>query len=582
MLHSKNINRNHQEAVSGGARRIGLLSILGLVSSIGIGLVGAQATHATNCTDSGASCVAVQFGQPVGDRTVNPSSNIYSATQFYLPVSINITHGAGYAVDYSVKVYGSGSALTDTTNANNSIPSVLQNTSYNDLGKNGSEWGMRWNFGDKLEDTYTDYRPIPGSSSDAAAVVVADGKMDKNTSSLTKQLTLGFAVAVDGNQASGSYSNTVTVAVVASPKDARTLFDISTMQEMTPEICARTTTPTTKTISSSLDINVGSDGTTPYTDLIDTTGKYQGNGAYVPQRELTDTRDGKKYTIRKLADGNCWMVSNLEFDLVPTASKDASTGTAPTDTYSTTGEDKLTGSQIILTNKDTDLNTIREWTPAIAAELYGEAGTVYRTQRNAGQGELTGVVSVAKAAPWAQDGTDGLRSFSSTAGFSGDPYSTKVADTPAFSIASTGEPWQKFGNLYNWTAATLGSGTSLTVHGESAKDSICPKGWKLPYDSGNDSFSNLLKAYSLPATNTTNVPARVNQIANFPLNFMRTGIYNYDGNIRFQKADGNWWGATRLSSGMSKGMYTSLNHIHVNNGSYAGLGTALRCVAHKE
>ncbi len=31
----------------------------------------------------------------------------------------------------------------------------------------------------------------------------------------------------------------------------------------------------------------------------------------VPTKTLTDSRDGNKYTISKLADGNCWMTQNL-------------------------------------------------------------------------------------------------------------------------------------------------------------------------------------------------------------------------------------------------------------------------------
>ena len=31
----------------------------------------------------------------------------------------------------------------------------------------------------------------------------------------------------------------------------------------------------------------------------------------VPQRTLTDIRDGETYRVRKLADGNCWMTENL-------------------------------------------------------------------------------------------------------------------------------------------------------------------------------------------------------------------------------------------------------------------------------
>jgi len=43
---------------------------------------------------------------------------------------------------------------------------------------------------------------------------------------------------------------------------------------------------------------------------IGTTGDYD-LGTYA----LTDVRDGKRYAVRRLADGNCWMVQNLDLDL---------------------------------------------------------------------------------------------------------------------------------------------------------------------------------------------------------------------------------------------------------------------------
>ena len=41
----------------------------------------------------------------------------------------------------------------------------------------------------------------------------------------------------------------------------------------------------------------------------------------VAQRTLYDIRDNNSYTIRKLADGNCWMTGNLKYTL--TANTDA-------------------------------------------------------------------------------------------------------------------------------------------------------------------------------------------------------------------------------------------------------------------
>ena len=94
-------------------------------------------------------------------------------------------------------------------------------------------------------------------------------------------------------------------------------WSIENMQEMTPNICAWATTP----------LNTAGK-TTAY---LDTTGDHQGDTTYVAQRTLYDIRTGTSvsYTIRKLADGNCWMTSNLALPLTAgvevTASKNDGT-----------------------------------------------------------------------------------------------------------------------------------------------------------------------------------------------------------------------------------------------------------------
>ena len=92
-------------------------------------------------------------------------------------------------------------------------------------------------------------------------------------------------VANDGDKNAG-----VSVRCIA---DDPTIHSISTMQQMTPEICAATTTPL-KTSTQ-----------------LDTNGSYRGDANYVPTKTLTDTRDNNTYTISKLADGKCWMTQNL-------------------------------------------------------------------------------------------------------------------------------------------------------------------------------------------------------------------------------------------------------------------------------
>ena len=71
------------------------------------------------------------------------------------------------------------------------------------------------------------------------------------------------------------------------------LSSIANMQDMTPEVCAATTTPN-KTATA-----------------LDTDGSHHGDPNYVPTKTLVDTRDNNTYTVSKLADGKCWMTQNL-------------------------------------------------------------------------------------------------------------------------------------------------------------------------------------------------------------------------------------------------------------------------------
>ena len=71
------------------------------------------------------------------------------------------------------------------------------------------------------------------------------------------------------------------------------LNSIASMQDMTPEVCAATTTPNRTATT------------------LDTDGSHTGDLNYVPTKTLTDTRDNNTYTVSKLADGKCWMTQNL-------------------------------------------------------------------------------------------------------------------------------------------------------------------------------------------------------------------------------------------------------------------------------
>ena len=138
-----------------------------------------------------------------------------------------------------------------------------------------------------------------------------------------RTVAVNFGVKVDRTLPAGKYSNTMVFSVIAHEQTS-TIFDISYMQEMTPQICQATTTPV------------------QYTTTI--TNVHTTDTSKIPVTTLTDRRDGKTYTVAKFNDGQCWMTDNLALEL----SKDHP-----------------------LTSLTSDLHTVAKWTP--------ENGTAYTT-----------------------------------------------------------------------------------------------------------------------------------------------------------------------------------------------------------
>ena len=103
----------------------------------------------------------------------------------------------------------------------------------------------------------------------------------------------------------------------------------------------------------------------------------------------------------------------------------------------------------------------------------------------------------------------------------GTPYQ----DAPQIYIGNqntTDSYGSKYGNLYNWNAATAGVGNVSST--STVYESICPKGWRLPDISGDYSYVKLLSAYNLPTTNVVDSDA-VARAQQAPLFFPLAGTY---------------------------------------------------------
>ncbi len=121
--------------------------------------------------------------------------------------------------------------------------------------------------------------------------------------------------------------------------------------------------------------------------------------------------------------------------------------------------------------------------------------------------------------------------------------------------------------FYGFSAAT--AGTSNT-EGEVSPNSICPSHWKLPSNSGSDSWYNLLTtAYNISSGRNT---------LNVPISLLMNGYYNGSA-IGEVNVSGSYWSDTWLNgktapqclvieSNQLYPQYTSLNN-----------GYSIRCVA---
>ena len=217
--------------------------------------------------------------------------------------------------------YGYSLAIEDA-DANNSMTSLTTTDVVNSDftgGKTGSgmpenNWGYSTN-GDK-------YYAIPVYGTPSLIE-----KSDSPVSGDYISTTVHFGVKVGSMLTSGVYSDVVIISgytngVDGEPEDGtdiidptdegrpeddyddvglcsttKTLYDISTMQRITPCIVLNTTTP---------------DATATQFDW---DGSHAGDTNYVPRIVLTDARDGNRYLVSKLADGNVWMSQNLAIDL---------------------------------------------------------------------------------------------------------------------------------------------------------------------------------------------------------------------------------------------------------------------------
>ncbi len=304
----------------------------------------------------------------------------------------------------------------------------------------------------------------------------------------------------------------LSVRCVAATSD---LELITTMQEMTPKVCKNTQTGFSKA--------------------------------------LMDIRDGSKYYVQKLSDGNCWMLQNL----------------------------KLTK------------EGIESW----QAQYPDTENNVQLSSKYS---------NVAEGSTFSMPTTiSSLSSGSSSQFGSSSNYNTTAQ---IYNGGSKDVKWQEgYGAYYNWYAATAGTGNaSVTTQGQDVNSSICPKGWRLPTSYKTDtsvpeykySFNQLVidpltgNPYAISndanyianawkAANYTNTTLGLTNASGAVLSngFFPAAGYVLSGYFRSVGSNGCYWSSTAYDSSYAYSLYFDSSDVNppLNGNRYSG--RSVRCVA---
>ncbi len=292
-----------------------------------------------------------------------------------------------------------------------------------------------------------------------------------------------------------------------------TFSSIRTMQEMTPTICKAETTPTK--------------------DAVNTTAVHSTSTNLVPEARLKDTRDNKYYTVRKLADGNCWMTDNLAY---------AKAGTLdPTDS-------DVQDEGFSLASSDIYIKDGKKW------KITDDKKFIFDRP------EPTYNSTTKTNTSFPLKGWRKTRLGNSNISLEAIYYKTNL-----------------YGNLYTWHTATAGSGTyGMGNKGGNATSSICPRGWRIPQNDGTNSYKNLLfTSYGLQSNSDSSTKMRSS-----PLDFGFTGGYSYIGGVYcVTDINGDYWSSTVHSSDDAYDLNFDSHYVDPQDWYNKADGRSVRCVA---
>ena len=317
----------------------------------------------------------------------------------------------------------------------------------------------------------------------------------------------------------------------------------------------------------------------------------------VPEVTLKDARNtSHEYRVRKLADGNCWMADNLRLTLstsTPLTSEtsdinydmDTGHGVDGSTTTPRTISNNLQGTVDPLGTYSTDPSTgVISWTPF--ADSQTTAGISWGSPYTDASGTRATSGDYNASVNTKHFGLDGKTiETENTSYYINNNNYAEYARSYTRGETSTlddgdGRP-QYVGTIFNWYAATAGSGTRA-IASSNAKNSVCPRNWSLPQRSGDGSWHDLFvinyafTVYGDAAGATTESTA----FRKAPFSVIFPGYLSWGvGTVQSLDGDGSYWSSLGTSLHQAHNISTSpLKFVPYSMSTTKVTGLSIRCV----
>lgn len=494
------------------------------------------------------SCTIAGTGMTSHNANINNGTYQANIGTTTLKAFCNDNNGfAIYAAGYTGNLVGeeNSNKLLNTSLATNNV--IVTGTATAAGNPDISNWAMKLStdsgatYALTLDNGFGNYSSVPN---EYTKVAHRDSGTDLGLSAAGASLTTTYAAYISRTQPAGSYSGQVIYtlvhpsthnAPVACNPNATSIAEVKCMQDFAYATDAKRTTI----------INSMATGT---------------------QYTKKDRRDGKEYTIAKLADGNVWMTQNLDLDIdsgMTYTNEDTDIG------YNTTTRqyDDAAWAPVSSTYQPTSTH-IHEW--CVGGTWNDKWG--YCDNNNSPEsydpGDLFWNATESDFDDWSDyDDSCDYPSNTPSCDQSLNPISTYVS--------STGRPQYHLGNYYNWPAALATNDASTYTTESVVEQSICPAGWTLPRAGvGEDSFHDLWQEYGY----TKDSGFTDNSILwNNPLFFAAGG--NYHGVLTYVGYGGGFWSSVGYGFfGAKFASYEIGNDATSSMNTNRDIGAPVRCI----